>query len=214
MCMNKTAAGGRTLVLSLALGTSCSQSTVSTRPDGADSIAPVATFTLDERPTENPLADSGPATPAQSFLNRHEQSIPQRYRSIVALLEHLAQHAGRDLGGIPPAPLSAATVASSMSENGVVFIFPNLVPKEREFSAQELKHQVDARSGLVYEALSHLGQMYAEPGDRYSHLSFTSFDGGVWVEVGRANYRLRFVEEDGNPVLSRCEYLPINEGPH
>src|SRR5690606_22581629 len=30
---------------------------------------------------------------------------------------------------------------------------------------------VDARSGLVYEALSHLGQMYAEPGDRYSHLT-------------------------------------------
>jgi len=152
------------------------------------------------------VADDG--LPAGVMRDRHGRGAPIALREVLEIMDYLADHAAPQGDGYnvrSTKPYDKSSMESFLSANGVRLT--NLTAGwSRVTIKSAILREIALRRGGVYEALAHLGYIYAIPYPQYSELVLTSPSATDLVLELPGWYRVTFSQEDAAWKLSAINY--------
>jgi hypothetical protein len=135
--------------------------------------------------------------------DRHGFAVPEEYRDILALLDHLAEEFEYEHSRTK---LDPDLVGRYLMPEGLEYRNANEgMRKHVIVPGNEVLRQVRQRKGRVFKSLVHLGYLY---GHMIEPLRFTPLEDGVIVKRWQF-YSLRFVRHGNRWLLKRLEYVMI-----
>jgi len=163
-------------------------------------------------------AAQGPTSIEREGLDRHRRPFPLEYGCPVDFLESLASRVEPPSVVYDPADkshidLDGAFLMDRISERGVALDREYPPPPLTDWSRAEIRAQLQARAGDVFDRLVHVGRSYVARHPAHSGLEFARSGESLRVEVGTDQYELTFEVQDGTCKLAAIRDRVV-EGPH